>query len=88
MVEREAHFHRHLPVRDLVLLDMAADLLNLKPTQSAHGLRRLGNGRSDRVLDTEGGRARELDGFVNMSGDGGFLIGDLLTWWRRARPGS
>src|SRR5262245_10583110 len=50
LIQRETDVHRHLPVRDLLILDEAARVGHFEPAQIAHGLRGLGDGILDGVV--------------------------------------
>src|SRR3954471_20006217 len=65
-VEGESLLHRHLPVRDFSLLDLAARVHHLEPSQVMHRLRRLGDRIADGFLEPLGRGAGELDRLVDM----------------------
>src|SRR5207245_4906012 len=77
-VEREAHLHRHLPVRHLAAFDLAARVRHLEPAQVVQRFPRLCDGVGDRLLQALRRRAGQLDGLVHMIH--GALLNEALRW--------
>jgi hypothetical protein len=65
-LERETYLDRHLPMTNLVLLDLSARLEDFEPAKIAQTLRSLGNGVLNCVFNAVGGRAHEFDLLVDM----------------------
>lgn len=66
--ERKPNLQRHLPVRDLAFLDMAARVNDFEPADVAHRFRRFRDGAIDRVFDAGRGAAGQL--YINVGAHG------------------
>src|SRR5216683_4330131 len=73
VVQRETGLQRNLVVAHLALLDMAARLDDLEPSQMLYRLRGPCDGALNRILDAGLGGADEFDDLVDM-----VLHGDAL----------
>ena len=64
--DRKPHLDRHLIVRDLTAVDVAAGFEDFEPADIVDRARRPGDRGLDRVLDAGGGGADELDDLVDV----------------------
>jgi hypothetical protein len=65
-LDGETHFDRHLVVRDLAALDMAAGFGDFEPADVVDGRRGAGDRALDGVLDAGGRGADQLNDLVNV----------------------
>src|SRR3954451_2245985 len=68
ILEAEADFERHLPMRDLSILNFATRFNDLEPVHVADGVRRLGDGIFYRCIDAFWRSAGEREVLVDVIG--------------------
>src|SRR5690606_7133901 len=78
LVQREPDLQRHLPVRDLSVLEVAADLLHREPAEVVQGLAGPLDGATHRVLDAIGRGTGQLDRLVDVLGHGTFRVRNMV----------
>src|SRR5688500_6437222 len=68
LFEGESDLDRDLPVCDFAVLDVAAGVQDLEPSQLSYGLRRTGDGAFHGVIGTRRRRPHQLQRLVDVVG--------------------
>ena len=80
-VDLEGEPQPHLILDDRALLDLPPRLRDLEPADLVNGLRRLGDGRTDGILDRFRARTDEIDELVGSARHGLLLPRRVSESW-------